>query len=244
MKHARIILLAIATILFVACNENAPSTPGGTGNKIKPSFTFTTDGLTARFTNTSPSQFTKFVWDFGDGTTSSEKSPTHNYNNAGKYTVTMNTSYDGTAYSVYEYVTVTAPTTPTDYSKVYLTGFRINSIYALVSQFYVRITFEGHGIMGTTYPQIETGSGAEKMTKSQFPYTFMLYPQTLIGEYPDPFDWYKDFTVSVYYAANISAEGAQVLNATIAAKDLAGKSKYTVTDPNNGTQIEIWFSYE
>jgi PKD repeat protein len=46
--------------------------------------------LTVRFQNFSNSEAIRFLWDFGDGTQSSEKNPTHTYQTEGEYTVQLN----------------------------------------------------------------------------------------------------------------------------------------------------------
>ena len=46
--------------------------------------------LKVRFQNFSTGPIIRYLWDFGDGTTSIEKSPTHNYLNEGYYTVKLN----------------------------------------------------------------------------------------------------------------------------------------------------------
>lgn len=51
------------------------------------------DGATVVFNNTSTGAF-GFIWDFGDGTTSTEVSPTHIYGEAGTYTVQLTSVYD------------------------------------------------------------------------------------------------------------------------------------------------------
>jgi len=53
-----------------------------------PSFTQTTNGLTATFTNTTTGA-TSYSWNFGDGNTSTQTNPTHTYAAAGTYTVTL-----------------------------------------------------------------------------------------------------------------------------------------------------------
>jgi PKD repeat protein len=47
--------------------------------------------LTVRFQNFSEGDVVRYLWDFGDGTQSIEKSPTHTYNKEGIYTVKLNT---------------------------------------------------------------------------------------------------------------------------------------------------------
>jgi PKD repeat protein len=46
--------------------------------------------LKVRFQNFSTGPLIRYLWDFGDGTTSAEKSPTHTYLTEGTYTVTLN----------------------------------------------------------------------------------------------------------------------------------------------------------
>jgi PKD repeat protein len=47
------------------------------------------DQLSVAFTNLSSGDITSITWDFGDGTTSNEESPSHTYAMAGEYTVTL-----------------------------------------------------------------------------------------------------------------------------------------------------------
>jgi PKD repeat protein len=56
--------------------------------KPVPSFTFTSYSLEVTFTNTSLYGDT-FLWDFGDGITSTEENPTHVFATEGPYTVTL-----------------------------------------------------------------------------------------------------------------------------------------------------------
>jgi PKD repeat protein len=56
-----------------------------------PDFTFTTNSLTADFTDTSVLAVTH-SWDFGDGTTSTDVNPSHTYAALGAYDVTLTTT--------------------------------------------------------------------------------------------------------------------------------------------------------
>jgi gliding motility-associated-like protein len=51
------------------------------------------NGATVEFTNTSTDAF-GFIWDFGDGTSSTETNPSHTYNTIGTYDVTLTLVYD------------------------------------------------------------------------------------------------------------------------------------------------------
>jgi uncharacterized repeat protein (TIGR01451 family) len=50
------------------------------------------DSLTVKFTDTSENYPTSWLWDFGDGTTSTEQNPTHTYTTPGVYTVKLTAS--------------------------------------------------------------------------------------------------------------------------------------------------------
>ena len=57
----------------------------------EPGFTFTVIGLTVSFQNTSQDAVS-YLWDFGDGTTSTVTNPTHTYAAAGSYAVALTAS--------------------------------------------------------------------------------------------------------------------------------------------------------
>jgi PKD repeat protein len=73
-------------------------------------FTFTVNGLTANFTDTSSDSDGTVVgwdWNFGDGNTSTSQNPSHTYAASGTYTVTLTvTDDDGATDSVSKPVTV------------------------------------------------------------------------------------------------------------------------------------------
>ena len=88
---------------------------------VAPVARFTADVVTGQapllvaFTDSSQNLPTAWVWDFGDGETSTERHPTHTYLTAGSYTVTLTAS--NTAGSDVEekvaYIEVTPPPAPT-----------------------------------------------------------------------------------------------------------------------------------
>lgn len=71
--------------------------------------------LTVNFTNESSGSPTSYLWDFGDGKTSTEENPTHRYDAPGVYTVTLSSTYSYGSYTETKenYITVTLDFTGT-----------------------------------------------------------------------------------------------------------------------------------
>ena len=86
----------IYSITLIAYNSSGSSTFTRT-NYITvstvpaPGFNFNSNGLTVSFNNTSVNG-TSYLWEFGDGTTSTLQNPTHTYANGGTYTVKLTTT--------------------------------------------------------------------------------------------------------------------------------------------------------
>lgn len=87
----------------------------GTGGGSPPdaAFTWQCDGLTCRFSDASTDAdgtVTGRLWSFGDGHTSTERNPSHDYDGSGTYSVTLTvTDDDGASDIASNQVTATAP---------------------------------------------------------------------------------------------------------------------------------------
>jgi PKD repeat protein len=70
--------------------------------------------VTVTFADTSKNEPTSWRWDFGDGETSTEQSPSHEYGLAGSYTVTLTTANDEGSDDIVKQalITVTPPPNP------------------------------------------------------------------------------------------------------------------------------------
>ncbi|NWG17434.1 MAG: PKD domain-containing protein, partial [Chloroflexi bacterium] len=68
--------------------------------------------LTVKFTNTSTGNITTYAWNFGDGQTSAEQSPTHQFTAVGTYNVILTVSGPGGSSSVTRKITVEDPVVP------------------------------------------------------------------------------------------------------------------------------------
>jgi len=69
--------------------------------------------LTVQFTDLSAGSPTSWLWDFGDGNTSTAQNPQHTYSSAGTYTVnlTATNEYGSTPATKLDYITVYGPIT-------------------------------------------------------------------------------------------------------------------------------------
>jgi PKD repeat protein len=100
--------VAVVALLAAGCGASAPEA----------AFTATpTTGqapLTVTFTDASTNEPTSWRWDFGDGETSTEQSPAHEYALAGEYTVTLTATNDEGSDDLVQQalITVTPPPNP------------------------------------------------------------------------------------------------------------------------------------
>lgn len=81
--------MCMALSLFMVAGLNSCKKPVPVAG-----FTFTVDGLAVTFANTS-TDATTYVWDFGDGQTSTEASPVHTYADYGLYSVELTATGEG-----------------------------------------------------------------------------------------------------------------------------------------------------
>lgn len=104
--------LLLSVLFFVGCvtiNE---------GPKVKPvpNFSINNDNChaacTISFQNTTIGEKVQYQWDFGDGGTSTEENPAHEYAQMGTYQVKLTAQNTGGAESVVKPVTIAAPTLP------------------------------------------------------------------------------------------------------------------------------------
>ena len=68
--------------------DNPADEPPIPGPKPIATYTYAINGLSVTFTNTSVNGVT-YLWDFGDGATSTEKNPVHTYASGGMYMITL-----------------------------------------------------------------------------------------------------------------------------------------------------------
>lgn len=89
LKHLLMLTLSLSILMISSCGDDEETDP--VTDAPNASFTFTVDEanfLKVSFINVT-SNGESYSWDFGDGTTSTEMDPIHEYTAAGKYTVVL-----------------------------------------------------------------------------------------------------------------------------------------------------------
>lgn len=97
------------TVTLTARNAGGSSTRSQfvtVANPPTANFSFQVSGLQATFTDTSTGGPTAWSWDFGDGSASTTQSPSHEYAQAGSYTVSLTVSNAAGSNSVSKVVTI------------------------------------------------------------------------------------------------------------------------------------------
>lgn len=84
-----ILFIPLTLVAFMACrDDDGIESKIVDGNKPKAQFSYVADAMTVAFTDKSVDA-ESYYWDFGDGATSTEKSPVHTYAAAGNYTIKL-----------------------------------------------------------------------------------------------------------------------------------------------------------
>jgi PKD repeat protein len=89
--HFRIALADVSDGIYDSAIILKAGSFAGNISQPQPSFTYSINGNTVTFTNTSTNGM-NFLWDFGDGTTSTEVNPVHEYSSPQVYQVTLRAS--------------------------------------------------------------------------------------------------------------------------------------------------------
>lgn len=106
------------TVTLTVANEAGPAQASQeivVAEAVQPpvtSFTFTVNGQSVTFSDTSTGSPTAWQWDFGDNQTRNEQSPVHEYAAPGTYTVNLTTSNEGGSTQASQQVVIQPPAQP------------------------------------------------------------------------------------------------------------------------------------
>lgn len=193
------------------------------------SFTYKTEApLKVLFTNTS-SNATSYEWDFGDGTSSTEKNPTHRYSNVGSYIVTLVSKNPQGSHQCRETINISTP-------KVFVTGIQ----YRMVGQTgkYYKSVCKDDDLFTNTWWNTEY---TPMLSESNLPYTYSFKsPVEMTGLSGDTY-----YTVYIYWNTKTSGDGTQILKQKMYTSSIQTYPEYIdIFNDNVDTWIKVLFKYE
>lgn len=209
----KITTIAVALLLLASCGGgyNPPSNPnynpntpsgGNTNNNGGPKdqspvakFEYSkSHPLYVHFTNTSQNA-TKYEWNFGDGKTSTEKSPTHQYEEKGVYKVTLKVKNTSTSKqdTYTQNITVLEPTT------CYITSVEYQIVPKNNEYYSIRCT-DDYVLFETLYWYTDW----VLLSSANLPYTYTLKTKQKIDF------GLSEFVIRLYQNSSNSGSGKQV----------------------------------
>lgn len=238
----KLFLFVLIASFFAACedpyeqfkphnpsNPNNPTTP----SVEKPNAAFgyeVRQPLKVKFQNKSRGA-NSYKWDFGDGTTSRDENPTHRYEKKGIYKVTLTATYSaGFSSASDKYISNVTIEDPT---KIYLSGFQVNTIPYQNEYYYVRMIDDDFFTTqwAKTYYFL--------VSSANLPYSYIFEtPKLLDGLYED--DYYD---VELYYNTTNSGNGTKVGSYRILTNEIY-KYPEEITGGNNNFSVTTYFSYK
>lgn len=190
-------LFIVATLLLLAScggGYNPPDMPTTNPSPVAGFSYKTSHPFYAHFTNTSKDA-TYYSWDFGDGTTSSEKNPIHKYSGKGVYRVVLTANGNGKTDTYTNNITVVAPT------KCYITGIVYEKIPKNNEYYSIRCT-DDYILFETLYWYTDW----VLLSSANIPYTYILKSKKQID-----FNIEK-YIIRLYTNENTSGTGSEIAN--------------------------------
>lgn len=234
----KLLLFSAIALLFFSCEDptrtNYPNTIVG-GNQWKneeplAGFNYKKGESPFEIVFTNISEYAnRFSWDFGDGETSAQKSPTHHYKSSGNYTVTL-TAYNGNLSDrISKQVTISKP------SKCYCLGVRYDRVGYMNKYYRSKLVDDGPWVKKTWFSTYYT-----LVDKARTEY---IFSSPVLLENVPKHDYY---TIYVYWSSNTSKDGEQILCQKIYTDLEMGDypSQVTETSDNGSTQITVFFRWE
>lgn len=192
-------------------------------------FTYTTKApLTVVLTNTS-AYATSYEWDFGDGTISTEKNPTHRYSSVGSYIITLVAQNPASSQQYRQSIKISAP-------KVYIRGIRYNDV-GKTGKYYKSICKDDDLFTNTWW---NTGY-TPMLSNNNLPYSYIFSSSIeMTGLSGDNY-----YTVFVYWNNSTSGDGTQILKQKMYTEDIQKyPAELGLINDNLDTYISVLFEYK
>lgn len=236
MKRFLIILAAAAAVILSGCHKEVTDAINDMNN-TKVDFTYSVSGMTVSCTPQCDTKVTGFEWWFGEEMTTRVSHPTFTFKTAGTHKVRLTGKWyaDGKARTkeCVKEVTIN-PSGGGGWTNMYVKGFRMDQ--SSYKNFYYKFKCTGADAFDIGMLNAETPYSTSKI--STFPYTYIFPNPIMICSPSDLTDWYKTFTIGAYILL-MGEVDSPVIEKTINASELSGKSEYSIVDGQNKLTLLI-----
>lgn len=171
------------------------------------------------FTNTSKDA-ADYKWDFGDGSTSSDKNPVHKYSGKGVYKVVLTAKGNGKTDTYIKNITVVAPT------KCYITGVVYEKVPKNNEYYNIRFT-DDYILFETLYWNTDW----VMLSSANIPYKYMLKSKKQIDF------GVSEYVMRLYQNGSASGTGTQKAKWGVYTSDL--KSKYAESTTGTASNAKV-----
>lgn len=227
----KLFTLLLSAILFACTPIDDPYNPGGTSGGItQPTAIFSVskiNPLTIELFNESKHADT-FLWNFGDGTTSTDKNPIHKYKNKGVYRITLKAMKKGKTDEAEAIITIENPT------RVYVTGYSYEKLSIENEYFMLKITDDD--IFTTTWCTTEW----KLVSSANMPFISKFSNPVLLDDMSSD-KWYK---VTILYSTN-KKNGKELTSGKFYTEEFFKEypEAYTWEDKDKKNKFSIYFDY-
>lgn len=250
MKTTKTLSILLFIIMFYACgtaptpefptgggNTGGGNTGGSTGGNTTvtqptASFSYTKEQpLKAVFTNKSSDAKT-YLWNFGDGTTSTEANPIHRYNSKGVYAVTLKATNGSKSDTYSSNVTITEPTA------CYVDKCEFIKIPTNNEYYRIEVT-DSYTLSATYYYK----SSWCLLSSANLPYTCTSSTSKECSEKNPSGGYY----ISVYRNSKNSGDGTRIARFSSLKKDKLYSEfpdGYSFTSDNGKLEVNVWFKWK
>jgi len=170
---------------------------------------------------------TSYLWDFGDGQTSTDKNPTHRYTKIGIYEIKLTAIRGDQTDNLSLYASIEKPT------HIYIKGFRYTQIPYNNKYYYVKVIDDD--VFTTTWVR----TTATLLSSSILPYDFILAnPKELTGLDEDDY-----YTMQLYYSSSSSGDGTLVTGYKMTKSQIL-EYPASLTGRGTSNELTIFFDYK
>lgn len=233
----KIFYLVLVVVLISSCGDRYEYVDVGNlgANKSNPVADFTykiEHPFYVHFTNTSKDAHS-YKWDFGDGETSTEKSPTHKYNGKGVYKVTLSASYGLTSSDYYKTDTYTINITIVEPTKCYITGIVYEKIPKNNEYYNIRFT-DDYLFLETLYWYTDW----VLLSSANIPYTYTIKNKKQI-------DFSKsEYVMRLYQNGSTSGTGTQKASWSVYPGNIKSKFAKQTTGTASNAKVTLLLEWQ